>query len=613
MRTLRVRFAVMLATAALVPLLAYGMVSLYSLSAGTRSTVVEGNLNVARQVAEQVRRYISTNFQILQALAANLENTDLTAGQTDRTLKNYVLRFPEFRELTIVDPSGMAVATSRLGPAAVVKAPEFGALISPMLPAPSAVGAKIMDGVRMSPVVVDGDLLPTTLVATPLSRRQQQTGWLVGEFSIEELWRMVGRIRIGKHGYALVLGSGGELLAHGNPEERSRVATDALARTQGGETRGSDAITNAIVDKLRTAVPGTPVDRDDDRSVGGRLLSVGIGIPDLGWTVVVSQPAREAYAVAERLRIQLVAAISLALLIMVMVGSIWGRSLIRPITLLIKGTQAIAEGRLDERVAIESRSELGNLGAAFNKMADRLVTLQDNVRKQERHAMFGRVAAGLVHDLSHPFKNVQNNCRLMLKMHDDPEYREMFQRTVDREFGTIRRVFDDLRNIARPMPLEHFPLDVNTLVGDIGESMRANADAAGVALEVDVAGDRLFIMGDMFALGRVCRNLVLNAIEATPPQGRIVVTTAEVEGKVQIRVTDTGCGIPPERMATMFEDFATTKRQGLGLGLAIVKKIVEQLGGTVCASSQAGRGTTFALEFERIDRSRGTAWHQARP
>jgi len=600
MRTLRVQFAVMLATAAVVPLLTFGAVSLWSLSVGTRETVVEGNLNVARQVAEQVRRYISTDFQILKALAADLENTDLTPAQTDRILKNYVLDFPEFLELTIVNGIGSAVATSRLGQATVVNAPGFKALTSPTVTAPAGAGAKRDDGIRMSPVVIDGDMLPTMLVAAPVLRGREQTGWLVGEFRLEELWTMVGRIRIRTQGYALVLGPGGELLAHGNPDERSRVATDAFARLQGGGTRGSDAITNAIVETLRTAGFGQPVDREDDRPAGGRLLSVGVGIPELGWIIVVSQPTREAYAVAERLRNELVAAISLALLIMILVGSVWGRSLITPITALIKGTQAIAEGRLDERVAIQSRSELGRLGAAFNGMADRLVTLQEDVRKQERHAMFGRVAAGLVHDLSHPFKNVQNNCRLMLRMHDDPEYRAMFQRTVDREFGTIRRVFEDLRNIARPMPLERFPLDLNTLVADIGESMRANADTAGVALSVDVAGDRLFIMGDMFALGRVCRNLLLNAIEATPPQGRIEVTTAEVDGRAQVRVADTGCGIPPERIATMFEDFATTKRQGLGLGLAIVKKIVEQLGGTVSASSQVGQGTTFVLDFERI-------------
>ena len=64
-----------------------------------------------------------------------------------------------------------------------------------------------------------------------------------------------------------------------------------------------------------------------------------------------------------------------------------------------------------------------------------------------------------------------------------------------------------------------------------------------------------------------------------------------------IEVSDTGCGIPTDRLETIFEDFATTKRRGLGLGLAISKKIVEQLGGTITVSSEVGRGSTFTLRF----------------
>jgi len=74
-KTLRIRFAAMLATAAVVPLLTYGAVSVYSLRESTRRTVTDGNLNVARQVGEQIRRYISTNLQILQALAADIDDT----------------------------------------------------------------------------------------------------------------------------------------------------------------------------------------------------------------------------------------------------------------------------------------------------------------------------------------------------------------------------------------------------------------------------------------------------------------------------------------------------------------------------------------------------------
>jgi signal transduction histidine kinase len=571
--TLRVRFAAMLATAAVVPLLTYGVVSVYSLRQGTRRTVTDGNLNVARQVAEQVRRYISTNLQILDALAADLEGAGLGADQQDRMLKNHVLRFPEFRELTAFGAAGAPIATSRVGPPGVA------------IPGPDSTTLR---GVRMSPVFVDNDLLPTMLIAAPLGRGGNQSGWLVGEFSIEELWRLTDRIRIGSSGYAMVVGPGGALLAHGDPDERSRVA------------RGASLAADPVVAALRKAAPAAPVVEERPGRAGERMLAVGVRIPELDWMVIVEQPAREAFAATRRYERDLIAAISLALLVMLLAGLVWGRSLIAPITELIRGTEAIADGRLDERVRITSKTELGRLGDAFNRMAGRLGDLQEDVRKQERHAMFGRVAAGLVHDLSHPFKNIQNNCRLVVKMHDDPEYLDLFRRTIDRECNQVKRVFEDLRNIARPMPLERFPLDLNKLAGDVAESMRANAETAGLSIALDLASGPLAVEGDVFALSRVCRNLVLNAIEATPPRGLITIGTAAEGPRATLRVSDTGCGIAPARLDTMFEDFNTTKRQGLGLGLAIAKKIVDQCGGTITATSEVGKGTTFIVSLDRI-------------
>jgi signal transduction histidine kinase len=571
--TLRVRFAAMLATAAVVPLLTYGVISVYSLRESTRRTVTEGNLNLARQVGEQVRRYIATNLQILDALAADLDSTGLDAAQQDRILKNYVLRFPEFRELTAFGADGRVVATSRIG--------------APTVSLPGADAIEVY-GVRMSPVQVDNDLLPTALVAAPIGRTGRQAGWLVGGFSIEELWRLTGRIRVGTSGYAMVVGPRGDLLAHGDPEERSKVA------------RGESLAHDPVVAALLAATPGTPQVMERRGRGGEPVLVVGVRVPELGWMVLVEQPAREAFAAARRHERDLMAAISLALLVMLLTGLVWGRSLILPIRELIRGTEAVADGRLDERVRVTSKTELGRLGDAFNRMAGRLGDLQENVRKQERHAMFGRVAAGLVHDLSHPFKNVQNNCRLVLKMHDDPEYLELFKRTTEREFAQIKRVFEDLRNIARPMPMERFPLDLSKLADDVAESMRANASAAGLTIDLDLAPGPLFVEGDVFALSRVCRNLVMNAIEATAPTGRITIGTAAENGRALLRVADTGCGIPADRLDTMFEDFNTTKRQGLGLGLAITKKIVDQSGGTISAASVVGTGTAFTVSLAQI-------------
>src|SRR6185436_15076673 len=247
---------------------------------------------------------------------------------------------------------------------------------------------------------------------------------------------------------------------------------------------------------------------------------------------------------------------------------------------------ALAEGRLDERVAIDSTDEFGQLGNAFNNMADRLVELQEDVRKKERQAMFGRIAVGLVHDLSHPIQNIGNSCKLIVKMFDDLEYRENFKRTVERELAQVKRVLDDLRNIARPLPLDRFPLDLNKTITELVESVQTTAEVAGLTVETEMVFGQLYVEGDLFALNRVYRNLIINALQATPPRGRVIVRTNRDGESAVVEVADTGCGIPKERLDTIFDDFVTTKRRGLGLGLAISRKVVEQLGGTIAVASE---------------------------
>src|SRR5438093_13453840 len=105
-RYIAVRFALLLTIAAIVPLLAYGVISVKSLQRSTRDSIVAGNENVATRAAEEIRRYVSTNAEILKAVAADLQNTGLQPWQQDRILKNYVLQFREFREITLFDEAG---------------------------------------------------------------------------------------------------------------------------------------------------------------------------------------------------------------------------------------------------------------------------------------------------------------------------------------------------------------------------------------------------------------------------------------------------------------------------------------------------------------------------
>jgi signal transduction histidine kinase len=151
--------------------------------------------------------------------------------------------------------------------------------------------------------------------------------------------------------------------------------------------------------------------------------------------------------------------------------------------------------------------------------------------------------------------------------------------------------------------VERFLLDVNGSLVDIVEAMRTEGARVGVTVEARYGDQPLIIEGDRFALVRVYRNLMTNAIQATQVGGRVVVTTARSGDHVEIDVSDTGSGIAPERLHAVFEDFVTTKRHGLGLGLAISKRIVEQLNGTIGVTSELGRGTAFTIRFPARDNS----------
>jgi len=212
-----------------------------------------------------------------------------------------------------------------------------------------------------------------------------------------------------------------------------------------------------------------------------------------------------------------------------------------------------------------------------------------------------------VHDLAHPIQNIGNSARLIARDDVDLESRELFRHTVDRELMTIKRFLDDLRNIAKPRPVERFSMDVNPSIAEIVEPMRPEGERQGIAVEARYAAGPLIISGDRFALGRVYRNLITNAIQATAAGGKVTITTERAADQVEITVADTGSGIPAERLAAIFDDFVTTKRRGLGLGLAISKRIVEQLDGTITVASEVGRGTTFTLRFPLRDEGTETA------
>jgi signal transduction histidine kinase len=574
-RRITARFVLLIATAAVLPLVIYGAVSIRSLQNGTRASVTTGNLKVATQVAAQVSFYMQHNIRVLQAVGSEFGSARLAPWQQERTLRDYVLQAPEFREITVFNAAGQPVATSALG--------------TTRLAIPDAARRR-PDKPYIAPLILDSDGLPTTTIVTRLPRSQEDFAWVAGEISLEAFWRMIDGIRVGDQGYALVVDEDYHLIAHGNRDEQRHIADQDQNNRASAELQFAKEFRND---------PSQPSKQYKENGVDTLAVAAALPANDPPWLVIVEQPESDAFATAHSIERLLLLAIFIALLATIAAGYLWGKSFIQRIFALTRVTRSIAEGHLDARVAPSGQDEIRELGDAFNSMADKLVELQENIRKQERQVMFGRIAAGLVHDLSHPIQNIGNSCKLILKMWEDAEYRDTFRRMVEREMQVVKRVLEDLQNIAKPIPLERFAIELNRTVGDAVESMQGLAETAGVTLKAELAPEPLYVEGDLFALGRVYRNLVVNAIQATAPGGLVVAATEAHGDVVQVRVYDTGCGIPADRLQAVFEDFVTTKRRGLGLGLAITRKIVEQLGGRISVASEVGKGTTFVIEFPR--------------
>jgi signal transduction histidine kinase len=567
---IRARFAMLVATAAVAPLLIYGIVSVGSLRTATEQSVAAGNSAVARQVALRIQQYFENNGRVLASLGQELAGTQLSEWQQLRVLRNYVLEFPEFSEIALFDADGTRRLSSRATPSEL------------RLPHAAAVS----EGLLVTAPRLDEDSLPSADIAVPFVTASGGRLWIVAGISLESLWRAVDSIHIGQRGYAAVIDGAGRVVAHGDPDKKRLIAS-------------GESPTTAEQALMETVDENGPPRLHTLRSPAGDLVAVGAKIQNPPWTVIIEQPRTEALAVALRLERQLTAAISIALLATVVAGSWWGRSFIRRIFALTTATEALAAGRMDARVTLTGTDEIAQLGTRFNAMANRLVELQEEIRKQERQAMFGRIAAGLVHDLSHPIQNIGNSCKLIQRIFNDAEYRATFAQTVDRELSTVKRLLEDLRNMARPIPLEKAPVDLNAALMIAIETMAPHAETAGLTLRAELSPEPTFIEADLFAIGRVHRNLILNAIQATAPGGMVVVSSAVTAQRVTVSVRDTGTGIAPDRLQAIFDDFMTTKRRGLGLGLAISRKIVEQLGGRISVTSEVGKGTTFVLDFAR--------------
>lgn len=274
-------------------------------------------------------------------------------------------------------------------------------------------------------------------------------------------------------------------------------------------------------------------------------------------------------------------------------------ALLSGMLVLLTGLTGLMALRYFER-GVESRRRMKVAETLAQSMVDEVKRLEKEMRRREKQAAVGDLAAGVAHELRNPLSSIKGYATYFgSRFPEGSEDRES-ARIMVQEVDRLNRVITDLIGVSRPTNIHPVPTDMGRLVDDTLRLLTQDAGQRGVSLRREGASVFAWIDPDRFR--QALLNVCLNAVEAMQEGGDLVLRLSADEDHVLLDVEDNGPGIPPELLNRVFDPYFTTKSQGTGLGLVIVMNIVEAHGGTVQVSSEPGAGTTVHFSLPRRPR-----------
>jgi two-component system, NtrC family, sensor kinase len=312
------------------------------------------------------------------------------------------------------------------------------------------------------------------------------------------------------------------------------------------------------------------------------------------------------------------------------VSAVLGKRLAQPIKSLSILARRLTAGERDVQSDIASRDEIGDLAGSFNEMSrtlmereDRIIELNRDLEKKvelrtaeleeknrllvqtreellrvEKLAAIGELAAGVAHEINNPMAIIRGNTELLqLSLPEADPNREEVD-TIFSQVKRVERIVANLLKFARRERREQGTVQLNAMLHEIVGQIGHQEPLKGITVHERYAPEVALVSGDGGQLHQVFTNLVLNAVQAMSDGGGVLTLESSPgphgEG-FQVRVSDTGVGIPAENINQIFNPFYTTKVSGTGLGLSLSYGIIKEHGGSIDVTSHAGGGASFCV------------------
>lgn len=352
-----------------------------------------------------------------------------------------------------------------------------------------------------------------------------------------------------------------------------------------------------------------------------------------GWGLLLEQPIRIVFEPARMTSMKLVGllvpiVLAGVLLMMLMIVQ-W---ILRPIAALTRVTHEIAAGDLNKQAPADAQDEMGQLAASFNTMTEKLrkahenleaqvrertqelsktvedltsemkkrKTLENAILQSEKMAAIGQLAGGVAHEINNPLGVILGFAQNVAKRINPGDPFELPLKSIEREAVRCKNLVQDLLTFSRLGKGEKEFMDLRESIESALALVQAQSKVKNVDLVKEIS-EVPKIVANKNQIQQIIINLSNNAIDAMPNGGRLIIgvkkTTDNSRDGVEIRVQDTGQGIPESIRAQIFNPFFTTKEigKGTGLGLSLVYEIVQKHSGQILLDSEIGKGTTFRI------------------
>lgn len=258
---------------------------------------------------------------------------------------------------------------------------------------------------------------------------------------------------------------------------------------------------------------------------------------------------------------------------------------------------------LAARIAARLRGERRRIARSIRRIRAvarrRAARLQAKADSSQRLAEVGTFTGGLAHEIKNPLSTVLLNLQLLQEDLDsnDPAHSRLSARlgTVSREAARLRDILDDFLRFAGKIELRKEKTNLNALLEELVDFFAPQAQLSRVQLRFSPQSNPIMIQIDPRLIKQTILNLMINALQAMPGGGELIISASTNGDFAIVDVIDTGSGIAPEALGKIFQAYYSTKKSGTGLGLAMAQRIVQEHGGQLTVSSEIGKGSDFRM------------------